>query len=300
MMSSNLDTADLPDTLSQSSVPATREMRSPSELTSRLLALFACPRQRARRLLRNNEACASLIGRCTSSPMSLTRVVGCAGTARLSCYYKHTATSCRHFVSRNKTVCRSAMLGGKLRKVVNMNNDRSRAVGGTSSSTDSSPESYGDNLPPPDLLHRRPAQITPSRFVGPFRGLGLPHRGAFGQARNPMAARCPRKGPRGGRGAKRGYQPRTCGLCGNDRVYNSRTSLNNHTTKQHGCYYSLKRDCLVPIDQTDLQAHIDRIVNAQHHHYPYGMGPRSRGRAMHGRGRGACPRPPFTPSLLSI
>jgi len=103
-----------------------------------------------------------------------------------------------------------------------------------SSSTDSAPEPHGDNLPPPDVLHGRPIPTTPGGFVGPFRGLGLPNRGAFGQVRNPMAARCPRKGPRGGRGAKQGYQPRTCGLCGHDRVYDSRTGLNSHTTKQHG------------------------------------------------------------------
>jgi len=53
------------------------------------------------------------------------------------------------------------------------------------------------------------------------------------------------KGTRGGRGAKRGYQPCTCGLCGYERVYDSRTGLNNHATKQHGYYYSLKRDSFV-------------------------------------------------------
>ena len=97
MMSSDLDTAGLPDTLSQSSLPATHDMRSPSDLVSRLLALFVRPQQCARRLLRNNQASTSLIGRCRSSPTSLTRVVGCEGTARHSCYRKHTAIGCRHF-----------------------------------------------------------------------------------------------------------------------------------------------------------------------------------------------------------
>jgi len=169
MMSSNLDTAGLPDTASQSSLPATREMRSPSELSSRLLALFVRPRQCARRLPRSNRACASLIGQCTSSPTSLTRVVGCAGTARLSCYYKHTAFSCRHFVGRNKTVRRSVLFDSKLRKVVSMNNDRSCTVGDTSSSTDSLPEPYGHNLPPPDVLHGCPSR-PPRRFCGPLSG----------------------------------------------------------------------------------------------------------------------------------
>ena len=156
-----------------------------------------------------------------------------------------------------------------------MNGNHSRAVSYASSSTDSAPEPNRDNLPPPDVLLDRPIPTSCAGFAGPYRGLGLPNRGAFGQVRNPMAARCPRRGPRGGHGAKRGYQPRTCGLCGHDRVYDSRTGLNNHATKQHGCYYSVERDCLVPIDQTDLQTHMDRVAHAQRHHYPYGMGPRS-------------------------
>jgi len=129
MMSSDLDTAGLPDTLSQGSLPATRDMRSPSELTCRLLALFVRPQQRARRLLRNNRACASLIGRCTSSSTSPPRVVGCAGTACLSCCRKHIAVGCHHFVGRNKTVRHRVLFGSKSRKVIGMNNNRSRAAG---------------------------------------------------------------------------------------------------------------------------------------------------------------------------
>jgi len=68
-----------------------------------------------------------------------------------------------------------------------MNNNRLHAVGNTSSGTDSAPESNGDNLPPPDVLHGRPIPTTPVGFVGAYRGLGLPNRGAFGQVRNPMA-----------------------------------------------------------------------------------------------------------------
>jgi len=146
-MSSDLDTAGLPDTPYQSSAPATREMRSPSDLVSRLLALFVRPQQCARRLLRNNQASTSLIGRCRSSPTSLTRVVGCEGTARHSCYHKHTAIGCRHFVSHNETACCSTLPGGKPLVTVNMSNDRSRAVADMSSSTDSSPDPHGDNLP---------------------------------------------------------------------------------------------------------------------------------------------------------
>jgi len=196
-------------------------MRSPLEITCGLLALFARTQPRARRLLRNNKACTSLIGQCTSSSTSPPRVVGCAGTARLSRCCKQIVVGCRHFVGRNKVVRHRTLFERKLHKVISMNNNRSRAVGNTSPSTNSTPKSNGDNLPPPNVLHGRPIPTTPVGFVGPYWGLGLPNRGAFGQVQNPMAARCPRRGPRGGRGTKRGYQPRTCGLCGHDRVYNS-------------------------------------------------------------------------------
>ena len=55
MTSSDLYTVGLPDAPSQSSLPVTRGMRSPSELTCGLLALFARMQPRARRLLRNNK-----------------------------------------------------------------------------------------------------------------------------------------------------------------------------------------------------------------------------------------------------
>jgi len=56
---------------------------------------------------------------------------------------------------------------------------------------------------------------------------------------------------------------------------------------------------LLSIDQTDLQAHMDRVAHAQRHHYPYGMGPRSWGRATRGRGRESAPRPSFIPQRVT-
>jgi len=128
----------------------------------RLLALFVCRLQRARRLLRNNGACASLIGRCTSLPTSLSRVVGYAGTARLSCYYKCVAIGCRHFANRSKNICHSTLLSGKLLTTDNMDN-RLRTADDASSSTDSSSDFHGNNLPPPDMLNRCPVQAWVER-----------------------------------------------------------------------------------------------------------------------------------------
>jgi len=153
-MSGDLDTTDPPDTPYQSSAPVTLEMRSPSELASRLLALFVRQRQRARHLLRNNGACTLLIGRCTSLPMSLTRVVGCAGTTCLCCCHKRVVIGGRHFVNCNKNVWRSTLMSGKLLNTDNMNNRRLRAPGDTSSSSDSSSDFHEDNLPPPGVQYR--------------------------------------------------------------------------------------------------------------------------------------------------
>jgi len=145
MMPSDLDTADLPDTPYQSSARATLETRSPSELALGLLALFVRRRHRTRCLLRNNGACASLIGQCTSTPMSLTRVVGCASTTCLSCYHKRVAIGYRHFVECNKNICRSTLLSGKTPTTVNMNSRRSRAPGNVSPSSDNSSDSHRNN-----------------------------------------------------------------------------------------------------------------------------------------------------------
>jgi len=42
---------------------------------------------------------------------------------------------------------------------------------------------------------------------------------------------------------------------------------------------------------------MDRVAHAQRHHYPYGMGPRLRGRTTRGRGRGTALCPSFIPPV---
>jgi len=198
-MYSNLDTPDLPDTPYQSSAPATREMRSPSELASRLLALFVRPRQHARHLLRNNGACTSLIGRCTSLPTSLTRVARSVAAAHICRHFRLRAVlSKQQVITADRRVLFAGLIDSKLSAFGKMSRRHPHAPGNMPSSSESSSDFLGDNLPLPDLLHRCLVQTTPGGFVSPFWGLGLPHRGAFGQGRNAMGTRCPRKGTCGG------------------------------------------------------------------------------------------------------
>lgn len=123
--------------------------------------------------------------------------------------------------------------------------------------------------------------------MGPFRGLGIPNRGACGRGVGVGRGQRPSSGGSGGRS---GYQPHTCGLCGHGHVYDTRTGLNNHATKQHGCYYSIRKDAFIPVGQDELQQRMAKVLDGQRHHYPYGLGPRSsRGRATQGRGHGSAP-----------
>jgi len=84
MTPDDLDTADPPDTPYQSSVAEAAETRLPPDIAIRPFPCFVRQQRRARRLPRNGQACASLIGRCTSSPTSLTRVVGCVADPHAS------------------------------------------------------------------------------------------------------------------------------------------------------------------------------------------------------------------------
>ena len=165
--------------------------------------------------------------------------------------------------------------------------------GNESSSSESSgcsSDFHGDNLPSPDVLHKTPMQVwtkrgahtEPCGNVGPFRGLGISNRGAFARDRAPMAAGGLNRGKHGGRTAKTEYKPRSCGLCTHGHTFDTHTGLNNHSTEQHGWYYSLKGDCFVPIGEADLCVQMLKVQDAQRHYWPYGAGPRSRGRATRG------------------
>jgi len=166
------------------------------------------------------------------------------------------------------------------------------------SQSSGSSDFHGDNPPSPDVVRSRTqprvwtensAQTEPNGALGPFRGLGLPNRGIGACGRAPMAARGFGEGRCGGRAGRRGYQPRQCGLCSHHHVFDTRTGLNNHSTKQHGFYYSLKGDCFRPLVEADLRIRIPKIQDAQRHHWAYGTSPHSQGRARHMQGRTRLP-----------
>ena len=118
------------------------------------------------------------------------------------------------------------------------------------SGTDGSGSSSGewDGLASPNVLrkYRKPiwcmkrgAQTDADGYTGPYRGLRIPHRPIRGQATATAQGACTC--------SRRAYRPRRCGLCYHERVFDTRTGLNNHASQQHGYYYSLKGDCFIPL-----------------------------------------------------
>jgi len=209
MTPDDLDTADPPDTPYQSSVAVATENRSPPDIAIQLFPRFMWLQWCARRLHRNGQACASLIGRCASSPTSLTRVVGCVVALRVSRYHLRTVYSTWRVVAVNPSVSYVDLLDGRLRKVGKMSHRHRNEPDEASSNPESSGSTsdfHGNNLPEPDVLRRLPvrmwtdgsAQTEPSSNVGAFQGLCIPNRGAFARVRAPMAARGLNRGKRGG------------------------------------------------------------------------------------------------------
>ena len=108
------------------------------------------------------------------------------------------------------------------------------------SGTDGSGSSSGewDGLASPDVLRKyqkliwcveRGAQTDADGYAGPYRG----------QATATAQGTCTR--------SRRAYRLHRCGLCYHERVFDTRTGLNNHASQQHGYYYSLKGDCFIPL-----------------------------------------------------
>jgi len=173
--------------------------------------------------------------------------------------------------------------------------------GNQSGSEDSSTSSnfHGDNLSSLDVVHSRTqpkwyieqgAQTESGGYVGPFWGLGIPVRCTTGRGRASLAARGIGDRMRRGCIGRHVYHPRRCGLCDHHRTFDTHTGLNNHSSKQHGCYYSLKGDCFVPLGESVVRVHIPKVMDAQRHPWACGVGPRSRGRARPVQGR---TRPPY-------
>ena len=163
MASNDLDTAHPPDTPYQSPVG---EIRSPPDIVVRPFPRFVWQRRRTRRtrhLPRNNQACTSLIARCTSSsPTSLTRVVGCAGTACISCYRLRVACGNRCFAGVDRSMLCYTLLNKRLLGIGKMSHRRRNEGDHRSPSPESSSSSsdfHGGNLPPPDVLRKPPIHM---------------------------------------------------------------------------------------------------------------------------------------------
>jgi len=204
MTPDDLDTADPPDTPYQSSVAVAAETWLPPDIIIRLFPRFVRLRRHARRLPRNGQACASLIGQCASSPTSLTRVVGCVVASHVSCYRLRVVHGTRCIVAVNRSALYVDLLDKRLRKVGKMSYRHRNEADERSSSPESSGSSsdfHGDNLPPPDVLRKPPirmwtdgsAQTEPSGNAGAYRGLGISNRGHSARGRAPMAARGPNR-----------------------------------------------------------------------------------------------------------
>jgi len=122
-------------------------------------------------------------------------------------------------------------------------------------------------------------------YAGPYRGLGIPNRPTRGQAAATAQGACAH--------ARRVYRPRRCGLCHHERVFDTRTSLNNHASRQHGYYYSLKGDCFTPLGRGGA----GRNGPPSTAHGCCDFEPRLRGRARRVPGRA---RPSYPRSVPSV
>jgi len=168
-----------------------------------------------------------------------------------------------------------------------------------SESSSASSDYHWDGLPSPDVLRRycgpkswmeRGAQTDSSGYAGPYRGLGIPHRGSAARGRASMAAHEIGDQMHGGCVGRQVYRPRLCGLCDHHHTFDTRTGLNNHSSKQHGYYYSLKGDCFVPLGEHSVRGHVPPPPVAQH-----AFGAQRCDQRFHGRTRQVLrhTRPPY-------
>ena len=154
-------------------------------MARRLFPRLVRHRRRAGRLPRNVQACASLIGRCTSLPTSLTRVVACV-VASLVSYRLRIVFGAQCVAIVRQSILLADFYDCKLRKSGKMDRRCSYVLGDESSHSESSGSSdfHGDNLPSPDVVRSRTqpkwytengVQTECSEYAGPFRGLGIPN-----------------------------------------------------------------------------------------------------------------------------
>jgi len=197
--------------------------------------------------------CVSVIGLWPTPSASPSAVVGCMLASRAN-HCLQTDCSMQRLDIEKQSVLLVGCCICNLQSCNTMSQRNNSESEGSSSSSDD-----WDGLPSPDVLHRyrepkswmdESAQTEPGCYTGPYRGLGIPHQNAAVRSRAAAAAHGINDHARGGCVGRRAYRPRRCGLCDHQHTFDTRTGLNNHSSKQHGYYYSLKEDCFVPLGGT--------------------------------------------------
>jgi len=290
--SDDLDPADPPDAPSQGAAMGPTATRPPFTAAGRPATCFARHQPRAGPLPRNGWGRVSVIGFSPTLFASPSGVAGC----RLALRASHCLLTDCSVHSVDTEALKTLLLG-----YCNFSSQRCAIMSlKQDSDTDGSGSSSGewDGLASPDVLRKyreskwymeRGAPTDADGYSGPYRGLGIPHWPVRGQA----AATVQGAGAR----AHRVYRPRRCGLCYHERVFDTRTGLNNHSSKQHGYYYSLKGDCFVPLGGSGPRHHAPPPAAARCCGLGAGFDPRLRGRARRVPGR---IRPPYPRSVPPV
>jgi len=192
-MSADLDSADLPDTPSQGAVTKAAVTRPPLTAAKRPATCFARHLQQAEQPPGNMWGCMSVIGLCPMPSASLSGVVGCMVASHAN-HCRPTDCSVRRVAIER----RSVLLVGCCVCNLSENSIMSQRHNSESEESSSSSDYYWDGLPSPDVLrkYREPkwymecgAQTESGGYTGPYRGLGIPHRGTAARGRAAMAAR---------------------------------------------------------------------------------------------------------------
>jgi len=139
----------------------------------------------------------------------------------------------------------------------------------------------------------RRAQTESGGYVRPYQGLGIPHRDTAAHGPASIAARGIGECACGGCASRWAYHSRRC----HDHTFDTCTGLNNHSSKQHGYYYSLKGDCFVLLRENSVCACMPPPATAHYYGGAKGGGQHSRGRVRHAPGRIWPPYPRGVPPI---
>jgi len=285
--SNDLDPADPPDTPSQGAVMGPTVTRPPFITAGQPATCFARHQPRAGPPPRNMWGRMSAIGLSPTPLASPSGVAGCRLALRAShCLLTECSVHSVELVALKNLLLGCCRYNLEYCTMASLKQN---------SDTDDSRSSYGEwgGLASPDVLRRyreprwymeRGAQTDSDGYAGPYRGLGIPNRPARGQATATVQSI--------GVHARKTYRPRRCGLCYHERVFDTRTGLNNHTSQQHGYYYSLREDCFLPLGWRDVRSGVPSPAGTEYCGMGVGSDARLRGRARRvpGRTRPSYPR----------